>query len=105
MLETKLNLDVEDSMEREKFQKGHTTAVMLTSLSLVRKHSMSSRCYNYCTWKAGRARQRESEGMKRTKVIPTHHSAGCCCSVAERFIDPLRVHSVSADEESGGTGW
>lgn len=41
---------------------------------------------------------------KRKKVIPTHHSAGCC-GVAERFIDHPRMHSVRADEESGGNGW
>lgn len=34
------------------------------------------------------------EGRKGKKVIPSHHSAGCSCSVAERFIDHLRVHSV-----------
>lgn len=86
--------------------KRSTTAVMLTSLSLVRKHFMSSRCYNYCTCKLrGKARQWKIKERERRKVIPTHHSASCCRGVAERFIDHLRMHSVSADNESGENGW
>lgn len=55
MLEIKLNLDVENSRSG-KVGEEHMAAVMLTRLS-GKEHFMTSRCYNYCTWKAGRGRQ------------------------------------------------
>lgn len=61
---------------------------------------MSSRCYNYFTWKAGRGnseRVRET-GERKRKIVPTRHSASCCRGVVERFIDHLRMHSVKVDK-------
>lgn len=42
---------------------------------------------------------KETGGIKRKKVIPTHHSTSCRRGVAERFIDHLRMRSVREDEE------
>lgn len=44
-------------------------------------------------------RVKERGDIKRKKVIPTHHSAGCRRGVAERFIDHLRVHCQSGQGE------
>lgn len=46
---------------------------------------------------SGRVKERGE--VKRKKVIPTHHSAGCCRGVAERFIDHLRMHCQSGQGE------
>ncbi len=71
MLKIKLTPDVDNSKTWE-IQEEHMMSVILTS-----------------------ERLKEKEERKTKKVILTHHSASCCRGVAERFIDHLRMHSVS----------
>lgn len=63
-------LDVENS-RMGKIWEEHTTAMMLTSLCRVRKRFMSSRCYNYFTWKAGRG-DSERGGKERERRSSQH---------------------------------
>lgn len=92
---------------RGKTWREHMTAVMLTSPSLVRKHFMSSRCYNYCTWKAGRGRRWKSEGNRGKKEKEGHPNPSL------RQLLPWRgwaIYWPSRDAlcqsgRGGGTAW